>query len=96
MTTTTAPKKLKDTIEVTEVENEGFITLVGQIVTLYCLNYIYTGRLTGVSDKFVKLSEASIVYETGPYTEPNWKDAQKLPNDTYVMTGVIEMFTVLK
>ncbi len=43
-----------------------------------------------------KLTDASIVYETGVLTDKNWKDAQKLPNDWYVQQTAIESFGVLK
>jgi hypothetical protein len=81
---------------VIEVENEGFIALLGKNVTLFCANYIYTGKLEGVNESCVKLSSPKIVYETGAFTEKEWKDAQPLPNDLYVQCGMIESFTILK
>ena len=81
---------------VEEVENEGLISLMGEVITLFCLNYIYTGKLVGVNEQFVKLEKASIVYETGSFNEKNWKDAQALPNPVYVMLSTIESFCVLK
>jgi hypothetical protein len=84
------------TVPVIEVENEGLIGLLNQRVTLFCMNYIYTGKLVGVNDKFVKIEDAAIVYETGAFDEKNWKDAQKLPNSLYVTTSSIESFTILK
>ena len=82
--------------KVIEVENEGFVALLGKTVTLFCANYIYTGRLDGVNDSCVKLSSAKVVYETGAFTDKDWKDAQALPNDLYVQCGMIESFTILK
>ena len=81
---------------VEEVSGEGLEKLMGERVTLFCLNYIYTGKLVGVNEKCVLLTEASIVYETGPLTDENWTDAQKLPNDWYVSISAIESFGVLK
>lgn len=81
---------------VQQVDGEGLEKLIGERVTLFCLNYIYTGKLAGVSDTCVMLEDASIVYETGAFTDSKWKDAQKLPNDWYVQLGVIESFGVLK
>ena len=81
---------------VEEVENEGLISLMGERITLFCLNYIYTGKLVGVNDQFVKLEDAAIVYETGSFEEKEWKDAQKLPKPVYVMIQTIESFTILK
>ena len=82
--------------KVIEVENEGFVALLGKTVTLFCANYIYTGRIDGVNDSCVKLSSAKVVYETGAFTDKEWKDAQALPNDLYVQCGMIESFTILK
>ena len=82
--------------QVIEVESEGLIALLGKTVTLFCTNYIYTGRLEGVNSYCVKLSSAKIVYETGGFSEKEWKDAQLLPNELYVQCGMIESFTILK
>ena len=81
---------------VEEVSGEGLEKLMGERVTLFCLNYIYTGKLTGVNEKCVLLTDAAIVYETGPLTDKNWTDAQKLPNDWYVSISAIESFGVMK
>ncbi len=70
--------------------------LMGERVTIICANYIYTGKLTGVNETFVLLDDAAIVYETGAFTDKQWKDAQSLPKPLYVMIGAIESFTVLK
>ena len=36
---------MKKLVEVTEVDGEGLESFLGQEITLYCLNYIYTGEL---------------------------------------------------
>ena len=78
------------------VENkdaEGLEALLGEQVFLMCACYIYSGKLVGVDSTCVKLENAHIVYETGPWGEKTWKDAQKLPNDYhYVATGMVESF----
>ena len=79
-----------------EVEGEGLEALLGDRITLFCMNYIYTGKLVGVNDTCVKLEDAAIVYETGELTSGGWKDAQKYPNDLYVSTNAIESFGILK
>lgn len=81
---------------VTEVQGEGLEMLLGERVTLFCANYIYTGVLTGVNESCVLLTDAAIVYETGPFTDSKWKDAQSLPKDWYVQTAFIESFGILK
>ena len=76
---------------------EGLESLLGQNVTLLCMNYIYTGKLVGIDDGQVKLDDAKIVYETGAFTEKEWTDAQPLPNGTwYVRLATIESFGILK
>ena len=79
-----------------DVEGEGLVSLMGQRVTLFCVNYIYTGKLVGVNETDVKLTDAAIVYETGAFNEPTWKDVQSLPNDHYVRTSSIESYGLLK
>ena len=70
---------------------------MGERVTLFGLNYIYTGKLVGVNEHYVKLEDAAIVYETGAFTDKSgWKDAQALPKPVYVMLTTIESFTILK
>ena len=79
-----------------ETQAEGLEKLLGERVTLFCMNYIYTGVLTGVNETCVLLADAAIVYETGPFDEKSWKDVQALPNDWYVQTASIESFGKLK
>jgi len=81
---------------VNEVNGEGLEKLLGERVTLFCLNYIYTGQLIGVNDSCVLLKDAAVVYETGAFTDKAWKDAQKLPGEWYVQIGAIESFGILK
>jgi hypothetical protein len=87
---------MKKLVKVEEVEGEGLIGLMGKVVTLFCLNYIYTGILVGVNDTYVKLEKAKIVYETGGFGDKTYKDAQALPNDWYVRMDCIESFGLLK
>jgi len=81
---------------VEEVTDEGLNKLIGGRVTLFCMNYFYTGKLSGVNETDVLLTDASIVYETGLLNTLDWKDAQKLPNDWYVRISAIESYGVLK
>lgn len=79
-----------------EESGEGLVKLMGERVTLFCVNYIYTGKLTGVNDICVLLEDAAIVYETGAFSDPKWKDAQALPQPLYVMLSAVESFTVIR
>lgn len=87
---------MRKLVNVVEVENEGFMALIGQRITVFCLNYIYTGDLVGVNDTCILLENPAIVYETGAFSEKNWKDSQALPNSLYVSMNCIESFGVVK
>ena len=81
---------------VEEVSGEGLEKLLGERVTLFCLNYIYSGVLKGVNASCVLLEDAGIVYETGELTSKTWKDRQALPHEWYVQLSAIESFGILK
>lgn len=93
---TNGETKMKVLKEAVEVSGEGMESLMGERITLFCMNYIYTGKLVGVSTTCVKLENPAIVYETGPFNEKNWKDAQPLPHTLYVQVGAIESFGLVK
>ena len=79
-----------------DVPGEGLDKLLGEQITLFCLNYIYAGKLIGVNATCVLLQAPAIVYETGPFTDPKWKDAQALPHELYIMLSAVESFGVVK
>jgi hypothetical protein len=81
---------------VDDVTGEGLEKFLGERITVFCMNYIYTGKLMGVNASCILLHEPSIVYETGALMDKNWKDAQPLPNAWYVQLGAIESFGSLK
>ena len=84
---------MKQTATVIEVDDEGLEALLNENVMLFGLNYIYAGKLVGVNSTFVKLENAKIVYETGPFTDKGYKDAQSLPGAAwYVQTSAIESY----
>ncbi|MCR4330919.1 MAG: hypothetical protein NUV49_03520 [Patescibacteria group bacterium] len=89
-------KKMAPKVDVIEVADEGFEGLLNTQVTLFCMNYIYTGLLTGVNKTCVLLEGAKVVYETGELTSSKWKDAQALPGKWYVQLSAIESFGFLK
>jgi hypothetical protein len=45
------------TQKVVEVEGEGFLALMDQRITAFCMNYIYTGKLTGVNATCIRLEK---------------------------------------
>ena len=84
---------MKQVVTVTEVDGEGFEALLNENVLLFCMTYIYTGKLVGVNDKFVKLEGARIVYKTGAFSDKQYKDAQALPASSwYIQTSAIESY----
>lgn len=82
--------------KIVEETGEGLEKLLGERITLFCLNYIYTGKLLCVNATCVLLGDPAIVYETGAFTEPTWKDAQALPHEIYVMRHAIEAYGIVK
>lgn len=88
---------MKKLVEVQEVEGEGFMALIGERITMWCLDgFIYTGKLEGVNATFIKLVNAAQVFETGPFNTKEWKDAQALPNPVYIPSNAYGPFTILK
>jgi hypothetical protein len=85
---------MKKIVTVTEVPaNEfGLESLMGEQVILFCMNYFYAGKLEGVNERFVLLEDAAIVYETGAFSDANWKDAQKIGQPLYILIDKIEAF----
>jgi hypothetical protein len=84
---------MKQISVITEVEGEGLEALLGENVLLFCMNYIYTGKMVGVNSVFVKLEGAKIVYETGSFSDKNYTDAQNLPTgEWYVQISAIESY----
>lgn len=81
---------------VEEVEGEGLTKLMGEKVTLLCMNYFYHGKLIGVNEHDVLLEDAYIVYDTGKWDQSDWSDAQKVCKELYVRTASIEAYGKIK
>ncbi len=79
---------MKRVVETDEVS--GFDAALGTEVALFCGVYIYAGKLSGVNEGHVELTDAKLVYETGPLNSGGWKDAQLLPSPWRVMRQGIE------
>ena len=77
---------------VEEVSGEGLEALMGENVTLWCMNYIYAGKLVGVNENDVLLENAKIVYETGALDAKKFENDQSLPGPWYVRTSAIESY----
>jgi hypothetical protein len=83
---------MKKLVKVEEVPGEGLMALLGEVVVIYCVNYIYAGKLVGVNETCVKLENAHIVYNTGDHASATFDDAQKVADEYYVQTIAIESF----
>lgn len=81
---------------VEQVSGEGLESLLGQEVQVWCFNYIYSGMLTGVNDTDILLSDAKVVYETGPLKEKGFKDAQSTCVNLYIRTAAIESYGLVQ
>lgn len=86
---------MKKLVHVQEIEGQGLEALLGLKVTLFCANYIYCGVLEGVNTDDVILSDACIVYATGPFSDKGFKDAQRLHDEWRIRTAAIESYGVL-
>ena len=86
---------MKKIVEVTD--GVGLEGLLGEKVLLICSSYFYTGKLTGVNDSFVELTDPAIVYETGAWTSKGYADSQPLHCDKFnIQRQAIESFGVSK
>ena len=87
---------MKKLASVVEVEGEGLVGLLGQKVTVFCMNYIYTGVLAGVNTNDILLEDPRIVYETGAFSDKKFADAQSIGSKAlYIRTSAIESYAVL-
>jgi hypothetical protein len=83
---------MKVAVQLTEVEREGLLALVGKNVLVMCINYFYTGELIGVNDTCIKIKNCHQVFETGPHKDAEFKDAQWIADNWYIQTSAIESF----
>ena len=75
------------------VEGQGLVALLGKNVVVFCMNYIYAGKLVGVNDTDIILQDAGIVYETGELNAKNFKDFQKFGvSEHRIRTSAIESY----
>jgi hypothetical protein len=87
---------MQDTQCLNNEKTEGFYQLMDQTITIFCAVYIYTGELIGVQVDSVLLKNPKIVYETGAFETKDWKDAQALPHNMYIMKSMIESYGIVK
>lgn len=86
---------MKRVVKAVEVEGDGLESLLDQYVQVWCLNYIYAGRLVGVNQHDIVLSEAVVVYETGGLRDKAFQNAQPTSgSELFVRTSAIESYCV--
>jgi hypothetical protein len=69
--------------------------LIDRHVVVWCVNYIYSGQLESFDASFLRIKDPHVVYETGPLTDKDFKDAQPLPGDYwYIARSAIESIGV--
>jgi hypothetical protein len=83
---------MKVAVQLTEVEREGLLALIGKKVLVMCMSYFYTGELIGVNDACIKLKDCYQVLETGSHKDVKFKDAQWIGDNWYIQTSAIESF----
>lgn len=83
---------MKVAVQLTEVEREGLLALIGKKVLVMCMNYFYAGELIGVNETCIKLKDCFQVMETGTHSDTKFKDAQKIGDEWYIQTSSIESF----
>lgn len=78
-------------------QTDTLITLLNKKVTLFCMNYIYTGILIAVNESTVLLKDPAIVFSTGDFSLPTYLDVQSMYTDEfYIQISSIESFGLLK
>jgi hypothetical protein len=83
---------MRKIIEV-DSKTEGLEKLLGENVVIFCINYIYHGKLSGVNEDYIVLDSPSIIYETGSFSEKEWGDIQSLNQKEWmVQKSAIESF----
>ncbi len=81
----------------TDDKKKNLLSLIGESLTFICAVYIYTGKLIDVNEDCIKLENCSVVFETGPFTKSEWRDAQKLPHKYwYIQMAMIESWGIMK
>lgn len=69
---------------------------VGRTVTLYCVNYFYSGPLVDVRDGCAILNPAIIIYNTGDHGAKDWSCARPFPEQWCVSLDAVESFGYFK
>ena len=87
-------EQLGDELEVKEIENMD--DLIGETYMFQCARYIYHGKVKSVNATYIEIENASVVFNTGDYSNSSPEDSQSLPNNAFIMRQSIEMFAKMK
>jgi len=88
---------MKKAVQVVETGQTALESLVGEQITVFCLNYFYHGELKGVGEESILLSNPKIVFETGSYSDKGFKKSEDLKTqELYIKKSAIESFAVLE
>lgn len=69
---------------------------LGACYTFICSRFVYWGKLEAISDDGYWLTNAYIIYETGPWKDPRWQSYEKLPTGWYLPKLTVESVGVGK
>ena len=80
---------------VEETGSSPLEALLGEYVQVWCLNYIYAGKLVGVNEHDIILTEAGVVYETGGLKATKFTSFEPVASpELYIRTAVIESYSL--
>jgi len=86
---------MKRVVKFEESEKSPLEEMAGQYVQLWCLNYIYSGKLVGVNDSEVILVDSQVVYETGKLIDKGWNYSESTGVDELVVRlSAIESYSL--
>ena len=78
---------------IVETDGNAWDALLGEEIVVWCLNYIYSGKLVAANDTHIQLANAVVVYETGELTAKSFKNAQPLKAKHWnIMLSAVESF----
>lgn len=85
--------KIKDQLTTEESkEINNLEDLIGETYLFQCARYIYHGKVKDVNATYIQLENASVVFETGDYSNSEAEDKQELPKGCQIMRASIESF----
>lgn len=72
--------------------------MLNREIYVCCTGYAYAGVLETAGARSITIRAPSIVYETGPWDEKVWRDAQRLPTARAVvmLSQVESIFEVVR